>query len=195
MARAGLALGVRDLATIADVSPNTIARFERGDALHARTLAHIQGALEGEGVTFIDDRVISATGGAGVRIGGNGPQSPMGRLFDRMWSLPDLRSEPEAAYLALLDLLAAYLDIVRSEGRQPDVWERLDLNDMLNALNRSDVFGAFAYLRHAITPPDNQSPDYPISNAEMESAQGLNFHYFDRCMASLHHRGFQAQRS
>ena len=79
MARAGLALGVRDLAEIADVSPNTIARLERGDALHARTLAHIQGALEAEGAIFIDDRAVSALGGAGVRVGGNRPQTEMRR--------------------------------------------------------------------------------------------------------------------
>jgi hypothetical protein len=119
----------------------------------------------------------------------------MGRLFDHIWSLPDLRREPEAAYLALLDLLAAYLDIVRSEQRRPDAWERLDLNDMLNALHRWDLFGAFAYLRHAITPPDNRSADYPLSNTELESAQGLDFDYFDRCIASLRSRGFPTRRS
>jgi transcriptional regulator with XRE-family HTH domain len=64
MARAALQLGVRDVATMAAVSPNTIARLERGEALYARTVSAIQGALEAAGVEFIDEN----GGGAGVRL-------------------------------------------------------------------------------------------------------------------------------
>lgn len=45
MARVGLGLGVRDLAELADVSPNTIARFERGEKLRDRTIKVIYEAL------------------------------------------------------------------------------------------------------------------------------------------------------
>ena len=64
MARAALNLGVRDLAALAEVSPNTIARFERGEALYSRTLAAIRTALESAGVEFIPEN----GGGAGVRL-------------------------------------------------------------------------------------------------------------------------------
>lgn len=52
MARAGLGLGVRELAAAADVSTNTIARLERGEALYPRTVASIRAALEQAGVEF-----------------------------------------------------------------------------------------------------------------------------------------------
>lgn len=64
MARAALGFGVRDLAERAGVSPNTIARLERGEQLQPRTLAAIRSALEAEGVEFIDPN----GGGAGVRL-------------------------------------------------------------------------------------------------------------------------------
>lgn len=64
MARAALGLGVRELAALANVSPNTIARLERGEALHQRTLDAIRAALEGAGVQFIPEN----GGGAGVRL-------------------------------------------------------------------------------------------------------------------------------
>lgn len=52
MARAGLALGVRDLARLAQVSPTTISRFERGELLYGETIAAICGALENAGAHF-----------------------------------------------------------------------------------------------------------------------------------------------
>jgi transcriptional regulator with XRE-family HTH domain len=64
MARAALALGVRELAEIADVSTNTITRFERGEALYSRTVDAIRAALEAAGVEFIPEN----GGGAGVRL-------------------------------------------------------------------------------------------------------------------------------
>ena len=65
MARTALGLGVRDLATLADVSPDTVARFERGDELRDRTIAAMQTALETAGVVFID----AGEGmGVGVRL-------------------------------------------------------------------------------------------------------------------------------
>lgn len=65
MARAALGLGVRDLAAAAKVSPDTIARLERGEALYPRTVAAIRAALEAAGVEFIAEN----GGGPGVRLG------------------------------------------------------------------------------------------------------------------------------
>ena len=64
MARAALGLGVRELAALADVSPDTVARLERGEPLRESTLAAIRAALETAGVEFIAEN----GGGAGVRL-------------------------------------------------------------------------------------------------------------------------------
>lgn len=64
MARAALGLGVRDLAELASVSPDTIARLERGEELKPRTVEAIQAALEAAGVEFIAEN----GGGPGVRL-------------------------------------------------------------------------------------------------------------------------------
>ncbi len=64
MARAALQLGMRELAVAAEVSPNTIARLERGEALYPRTIAAIRAALEAAGVEFIEQN----GGGPGVRL-------------------------------------------------------------------------------------------------------------------------------
>jgi transcriptional regulator with XRE-family HTH domain len=64
MARAALGLGVRELANLAKVSPDTIARFERGEELRERTLDDIRAALDSAGVEFI----AANGGGPGVRL-------------------------------------------------------------------------------------------------------------------------------
>ncbi|WP_089235411.1 helix-turn-helix domain-containing protein [Tropicimonas sediminicola] len=64
MARAALGLGVRDLAEKASVSPNTVARLERGEELKPATVATIRAALETAGVIFIAEN----GGGPGVRL-------------------------------------------------------------------------------------------------------------------------------
>ena len=64
MARAALELGVRELASAASVSTNTISRLERGESLNARTLAAIRAAFEAAGVEFIEEN----GGGPGVRL-------------------------------------------------------------------------------------------------------------------------------
>ncbi|WP_228391481.1 helix-turn-helix domain-containing protein [Komagataeibacter medellinensis] len=64
MARAGLNLGVRELAELAQVSTNTITRLERGESLYPRTVEAIRAALEAAGVEFIAEN----GGGAGVRL-------------------------------------------------------------------------------------------------------------------------------
>ena len=69
MARAALGLGVRELAEKADVSPNTITRLERGEAMQRRTIDTIRVALESDGVIFLADGE-TTTGGPGVRLRG-----------------------------------------------------------------------------------------------------------------------------
>lgn len=64
MARAALGLGVLDLAKLADVSTNTIVRFERGEALKQVTVDHLCSVLEAAGVEFIPEN----GGGPGVRL-------------------------------------------------------------------------------------------------------------------------------
>ncbi len=57
-------MGVRDLALVADVSPTTITRLERGESAFTNTLKAIRAALEAAGVEFIAEN----GGGAGVRL-------------------------------------------------------------------------------------------------------------------------------
>ncbi|ATI12307.1 helix-turn-helix domain-containing protein [Acetobacter pomorum] len=64
MARAAIGWGVRDLAKEAGVSPDTIARLERGEELKPSTIEAICSALEAAGVEFIPEN----GGGAGVRL-------------------------------------------------------------------------------------------------------------------------------
>lgn len=52
MARAALKLSVRDVADMADVSTNTLARLDAGEELKPRTLEAIRNALESAGVEF-----------------------------------------------------------------------------------------------------------------------------------------------
>ena len=54
MARAATGLGVRELATAAQVSADTVVRLERGDVLKPRTVEAIRVALESAGVEFTD---------------------------------------------------------------------------------------------------------------------------------------------
>jgi transcriptional regulator with XRE-family HTH domain len=53
MARVGLGLGVRELAEIAMVAPNTVFRFENGEALKPRTIKALQDALTDAGAEFM----------------------------------------------------------------------------------------------------------------------------------------------
>jgi transcriptional regulator with XRE-family HTH domain len=62
MARAALGLGVRELAEKAGVSPDTVLRLEKGEALHQRTGIAIREALEAAGLEFTPD--------GGVRLKG-----------------------------------------------------------------------------------------------------------------------------
>lgn len=55
MARAATGLGVRDLARAAGVSPDTIARLERGETLRQGTVDAICAALEAAGVVFLPE--------------------------------------------------------------------------------------------------------------------------------------------
>jgi hypothetical protein len=63
-ARAFIQWGVRDLATAAKVSVDTIFRLERGDQLKERTVEDVRATLEAAGIVFIPEN----GGGAGVRL-------------------------------------------------------------------------------------------------------------------------------
>jgi transcriptional regulator with XRE-family HTH domain len=64
LGRTALGWGVRDLARNAKVSPNTVARLERGEAMEEATIAKLRAALEKGGVEFIPEN----GGGPGVRL-------------------------------------------------------------------------------------------------------------------------------
>ena len=64
MARVALGWGTRDLATKAGVSPDTIARLERGARLRETTVGIGQATFEAAGLEFISEN----GGGAGVRF-------------------------------------------------------------------------------------------------------------------------------
>lgn len=64
LARVALGLGVRDLAARAEKSPNTVARFERGEGLRSDTVAAIRRVFEESGIAFIAEN----GGGPGVRF-------------------------------------------------------------------------------------------------------------------------------
>jgi transcriptional regulator with XRE-family HTH domain len=57
-------MGVRELATVAKVSVDTVVRFERGEELKERTIDALQRALEAAGINLIDEN----GGGPGVRL-------------------------------------------------------------------------------------------------------------------------------
>lgn len=191
MARAALGIGVRELATDADISPNTVARLERGETLHRRTLAHVQATLEAKGIVFISP----GPGGAwpGHIVGYAPGRRLLGRakLLADLWSLPNFHHESEAVFHSLLDIFDAYLDIIQSENREPDAWERQDLNGAAKALQCCDVFTAYSYIIHGITPPDNQSRDYHHPDSEAASLADLTMTYFRKAMAHLRSKGYQ----
>ncbi|SDB14910.1 hypothetical protein SAMN03159422_00253 [Agrobacterium fabrum] len=54
MARIALEWGVRELAEAADVSTNTVTRFEKGDELKHRTVDAMRTAMEAMGVVFVE---------------------------------------------------------------------------------------------------------------------------------------------
>jgi transcriptional regulator with XRE-family HTH domain len=64
IARTTLGWTVTDLARAAEVSRDTVRKFERGGSLKATTVEAIQRALENVGVIFID----ANDGGPGARL-------------------------------------------------------------------------------------------------------------------------------
>ncbi|MBW9118360.1 XRE family transcriptional regulator [Rhizobium cauense] len=70
MARVALDWGVGDLAAASGVSAEVIDRIERDGRFPPSTMGLLQGALEANGLTFLDGNY-SGSGGPGVRL--NGP--------------------------------------------------------------------------------------------------------------------------
>jgi transcriptional regulator with XRE-family HTH domain len=189
MARATLNIGVRELAECADVSPNTIARLERGEALHRRTLAHVRGVLEAQGVFFVSDRG-AVWPGPVVGYAPGRSLSGRAKLFSDLCNLPGVRHEPAAAYDALLNIFEAYLDIIQAEGREPDTWERLNLKHAADDFRRSDLYSAYTSIRIGITPPDNQAKDYPISAEDTASVATCDLASFREAVPYLRSKGY-----
>ncbi|WP_246681823.1 transcriptional regulator [Mesorhizobium sp. B1-1-1] len=67
MARVALGWGTRDLARNAGVSPDTVARFERGEQLKGTTVSALRTTFEAAGIEFIPEN----GGGPGVRLSRN----------------------------------------------------------------------------------------------------------------------------
>lgn len=55
MARAALGLKIAELAELAEVSTNTVVRFERGEELKQSTVDQLQNALQRAGIEFIPE--------------------------------------------------------------------------------------------------------------------------------------------
>lgn len=68
MARTATGLGVRDLAKLAGVSPDTVARLERGEELKPATVETIRAALLALNVQFLDTGEIAD--GPGIALKG-----------------------------------------------------------------------------------------------------------------------------
>jgi hypothetical protein len=77
MARAGLALGIRELAEAARVSIGTVTRFEAGQSVPDMTVGLFQKALERAGVEFVAD---GGDVGVWLRKGGAGAAIPVEEL-------------------------------------------------------------------------------------------------------------------
>ena len=77
MARAGLAIGVRELAESARVSIGTVSRFESGQGVPDMTVGLFQKALERSGVEFVSD---GGDVGVWLRKGGAGAAIPVEEL-------------------------------------------------------------------------------------------------------------------
>ncbi len=191
MARAALDIGVRELAATADISPNTVARLERGETLHRRTLAHVRATLEAQGVVFVSQGPGGAWPGPIVGYAPGRRLSGRAKLLSCLWSLPNFHNEPQTVFNSLLDAFEAYLNIIQSENREPDAWERQDLSAAVNALRRCDVFTAYSNIIHGITPPDNQSRDYPHPDNESASLADFTLAYFSNTMSYLRAKGYQ----
>jgi transcriptional regulator with XRE-family HTH domain len=187
VARAALKLDVRGFAQLADVSPNTISRLERGEKMQRRTLSYLKGIFEAQGISFVDAGAPSFGGGVGIRLNGE-RKSLYGRMFEVMAEVPDARSNPTGAFDSIVRSIEMYLDIISDEEREPDDWEKLDLSGAINALSRSDLATAASFLWRGITPPDNQSTEYPRPKAPPLKELGLGG--LKQRLAAAKKRGF-----
>ena len=84
MARAALGLSVRELAELADLSADTVTRFEAGEAVKPRTVGAIQQALEAAGVEFLGGSRPGVRIRDHWRISRRGPCSPTLPCYMRM---------------------------------------------------------------------------------------------------------------
>lgn len=70
MARAALKVGVREVAELARVTPNTISRFENGSDPKQSTVEALKKVYQSLGVQFLDDGdIANGTGAVLVKKG------------------------------------------------------------------------------------------------------------------------------
>ncbi len=191
MARAALNLGVRELAELADVSPNTVSRLERGERMHPRTLEYLRGVLEVSGIIFVDAAELSAWGGEGVRhYDTANVTTRMARIIQAFQTLRDIRKNPAETYETLVDIFEQIIEMLRTDDREPDDWESDHLNWAATALNASTLPFATNELWLAIHPPDDRDDDYPTSNAASNEVQNCSLAYFESAVRALRARGY-----
>ncbi|WP_220792931.1 hypothetical protein [Gluconacetobacter aggeris] len=103
MARAALKIGVRDIATLAKVSPATVTRVESDAPANQSTLLALQSAYEAKGVQFLGNSWVSVPlGGPGTMPKDDemrilrelcGDDADLKRAIRRYRGLAHLRSE------------------------------------------------------------------------------------------------------
>jgi transcriptional regulator with XRE-family HTH domain len=92
MARAALKLSVRDVASAAKVSPNTVTKIEAGLQVNNSTAAAVRLALEAAGVEFIAEN----GGGPGVRL--RKPSAPKAAAISDEAALPEMPDKDSEPY-------------------------------------------------------------------------------------------------
>jgi hypothetical protein len=111
---------MRDLARAAEVSPPTVASFERGDPVRATTVEAIQRAPENAGVIFID----ADDGGPGAQLR-KGERSGEGAIMGRppIGKRPMTNLERQHRYRARLKAVRAKLAAALTRLAIPELEE------------------------------------------------------------------------
>jgi transcriptional regulator with XRE-family HTH domain len=129
MARSALGLGVREIATIARVSADTVARFERGgEALRDRTVLAIRTAFERTGVEFTNH------GSSGVRL-----QNQLFSALSAIVIYVQIHRDGRVAPNARLDELLSQLEALAAEAKRRRV-TYVEFEAIYDEIKRLDAF-------------------------------------------------------
>jgi transcriptional regulator with XRE-family HTH domain len=112
-----LGFGVRELAELANVSPDTVARLERGEELRERTIDALRRALELAGVEFIAENGC----GPGVRLkrtakGVEEISQEIDALEDKISSMPAPTEPSPEAGMNVMRKAVAKNDLAKLKG-------------------------------------------------------------------------------